>query len=176
VFAAHGVDAIATASMPARRAAVLTVVLLVLAVPLGLRVLANARDVAQHDAAITVTDRTALHVAVEPNYRDARAWAAHLTRAGATPHGVYVLGNPLDVYLADRRPSVAIQGWSPEQYPDSVWRRLRAQLRAARPDEIVVDGFSRRIMRDRSPRTLALIRRDYVRVGHSGDEVWYRHR
>jgi hypothetical protein len=57
-----------------------------------------------------------------------------------------------------------------------VWRRLRAQLRAARPDEIVVDGFSRRIMRDRSPRTLALIRRDYVRVGHSGDEVWYRHR
>jgi hypothetical protein len=176
VFAAHGVDAIAGFAVTGRRVIGCGAVLAVLAVPLGLRVLANARDVARHGGAITVADRTALHLDAEPNYGDARAWAAHLARAGPTPHGVYVLGNPLDVYLADRRQSVAIQGWSPEQYPESVWRRLRTELRTARPDEVVVDRFSRRIMQARSPRTLALVRRGYRRVGHSGDEVWYRRR
>jgi hypothetical protein len=148
----------------------------VLSVPLDLRIAANLRDVVRHDGAVADADRTALHVDAEPNYRDARAWAAHLVRIGPTPHGIYVLGNPLDVYLSDRRQSVAINGWSPEQYPASVWSRLRTQLEAARPDEIVVDRFSRRIMRSRSPATLALIRRRYVEVGRSGDETWYRRR
>jgi hypothetical protein len=175
VFAAHGVDALAS-RITARRGVALAVVFVVLSVPLGLRVLANTRDLVQHGGALTGADRVALHVETEPNYRDARAWAAHLDAVGATPHGVYVLGNPLDVYLAGRRVSVAVNGWSPEQYPASVWRRLRTDLISARPDEIVVDRFSRRIMRSRSPETLAIVRRDYVRVGRSGDEVWYRHR
>jgi len=89
---------------------------------------------------------------------------------------VYVLGNPLDLYLADRRSSVAVNGWSPEQYPASVWHRLRAELRAARPDQIVVDRFSARIMRARSPATLRFIRTHYVATGHSGDEQWYARR
>jgi hypothetical protein len=176
LFAAHGVDALAAARLGKRRGTLVAVVLVLLSVPLDLRVVANVGDALRHDGAVTVADRTALHVDVEPNYVDARAWAAHLARTGPTPHGVYVLGNPLDVFLADRRQSVAINGWSPEQYPASVWRRLHAQLVAARPDEIVVDRFSRRIMRSRSPATLALIRRHYVAAGRSGDEVWYRRR
>ena len=91
--------------------------------------------------------------------RRARAWSAHLEPSGRPTRRVRAR-EPARPLPERARQSVAINGWSPEQYPDSVWRRLRAQLRAARPDEIVVDRFSRRIMRDRSPQTLALIRRD----------------
>jgi hypothetical protein len=126
--------------------------------------------------AVTAADRRALHEDAEPNYRDAYAWAAHLERVGPTPHGVYVLGNPLDVYVSGRRQSVAINGWSPEQYPASVWRRLRRELVSARPDQIVVDRFSARILRERSTATWRVVRRYYVRVGRSGDETWYRRR
>jgi hypothetical protein len=45
---------------------------------------------------------------------------------------------------------------------------------AERPDQIVVDRFSRHIMRDRSPETLLVLHRWYEPVGRSGDETWYR--
>jgi len=178
IFAAHGVDALldARGRWSHRRAAVVGVAICVLAVPLVLRITANVRAVVRHNGAFTVADRDALHAEAEPNYRDATAWAAHLRRVGRTPDGVYVLGNPLDLFVSGRRQSVAINGWSPEQYPETVWVRLRAQLVNARPDEIVVDRFSRQIMRTRSPETLRILDRWYVPVGRSGDETWYRAR
>jgi hypothetical protein len=174
VFAAHGVDALAGAiGRRPRHLAVAGAIAVLLAVPLALRVAANAGDVVRHGGAFTVDDRRALHLDVEPNYDDALAWSRHLADVGPTPHGIYVLGNPLDLYLSARRSSVAVNGWSPEQYPASVWQRLRNELRAARPDQIVVDRFSAAIMRERSPATLRFIRTHYVETGRSGDERWY---
>jgi hypothetical protein len=86
---------------------------------------------------------------------------------------VYVLGNPLDLYRANRRQSVAINGWSPEQYSAEVWRRLTSQLARACPTELVVDRFSDGIMRERSPATRRLIHARYRKVGRSGDDTWY---
>lgn len=175
IFAAAGVDTIIGRSWSRRAVVALAVGACVLAIPLALRVGSNTRDLASHGFGRTPAERRALHVAAEPHYRDAIAWARHL-RGTSTPHGVYVLGNPLDVYVADRRQRVAINGWSPEQYPPAVWRELRRELRAARPDEIVVDRFSRRIMRERSPATLRLIEDRYRRVGGHGPDTWYRRR
>ena len=175
VFAAAGVDAIVE-RRPSRRVIVaLGIGAVVLAIPLGLRVASNTQDLATHGFGRTPLQRRALHADAEPHYREALAWARHL-RGTPTPRGIYVLGNPLDVYVAGRRQSVAINGWSPEQYPPSVWRELRHQLSTAQPDEIVVDDFSTAIMRERSPATLRLVHRQYRRVGGRGPDTWYRRR
>ncbi len=178
VFAGHGLEAVCRRWRELDRAARIAVVALtaVLFVPMLLRIGSNAADVTSHGFARTAEHRAALRDDVEPNYRAAEAWARHLERAGPTPNGVYVLGNPLALYRADRRTSVAINGWSPEQYSPEVWRRLTRQLAAARPDELVVDRFTDRIMRERSPRTRRLIRTWYRKVGEAGDDTWYRRR
>lgn len=176
IFAALGLDDLLDrATRLGRRGRLaLGVGAVLLALPLLGRIASNAGDVARHGFALSASDRAALRADVEPNYVGARAWARHLTRTGPTPAGVYVLGNPLDVYLAHRRQSVAINGWSPEQYSAEVWRRLNGQLRRSRPDEIVVDRFSARILRERSPATLAWIHAHYTETGGHGDDTWYR--
>lgn len=176
VFAAYGIEALADLvvrwTRPRRLA--LAGVAVVLAVPMGARVASNALDLATHGLGVRASDRAALRADIEPNYVEAEAWAAHLERMGETPDGVYVLGNPLNLYRANRPQSVAINGWSPEQYSAEVWQRLGRQIDAARPTELVVDDFSAAIMRARAPAVLALIHRLYRTVGSSGQDTWYR--
>lgn len=148
----------------------------VLLVPAGIRTLRNADAVAGHGFACSSEDRAALRADLEPEYRNARAWANRISRRGAPRGDVYVLGNPLDLYVADRRQGVSINGWSPEQYPEEVWQRLRRELARDRPAELVVDRFSDDIMRDRSPATRRLILASYEPFGGSGDDIWYRRR
>lgn len=176
IFAGYGLDALCRAwgRLGRVRVVALLAIGVMLAVPMLLRVGSNVRDVATHGFAASVADRASLRADVEPHYRAAAAWARHLQRAGPTPRGVYVLGNPLDLYRANRRQSVAINGWSPEQYSAAVWRRLTSQLARARPTELVVDRFSDRIMRERSQATSRLIHARYRKVGGSGDDTWYR--
>ncbi len=178
VFAGDGLETLLDAwsrTDRTRRVALVAGGVLLL-VPLGLRIASNVRVVIRHGFATTTADRRALRADLEPHYRAADAWARHLRRAGPTPHGVYVLGNPLDLYRSGRRQSVAVNGWSPEQYPPEVWDRLTRELVRARPDEVVVDRFSAGIMRERSPRTLRLIHARYRRVGGHGADTWYRRR
>ena len=180
IFAAHGVDALAqilaSRGVVARRRAVIAVVAVggLLAVPAAITVVRDGRDVISHGGALTVEDRFELRAAGEPLYRPARAWARYLRRPGTPRGGVYVLANPLDLYLSDRTQTVAINGWSPEQYPSIVWDRLTGQLEQAHPPEIVVDRFSNRIMRAAAPNTRRLIRSRYCRVGGHGPDSWYR--
>jgi hypothetical protein len=144
----------------------------VLLVPAGVRVARNLDAVATHGFALSTADRADLRADLEPEYRNARAWADRVHRDDRPDVGVFVLGNPLDLYLADRPQTVSINGWSPEQYPEDVWARLRRELSRARPTELVVDRFSRDIMRDRSPATDRLIRRLYAPYGGAGDDTW----
>ncbi len=165
------VDSWSRLRRPIHAAAVAAAVLLLL--PAAVRMAHNGRDVAHHDFALTADVRAQLHQELEPNYAHAAQSAAWLQRADRNDNGVYVLGNPLDLYLADREQTVAINGWSPEQYPADVWARLRQQIDAARPTELIVDRYSASIMRDRSPATLRLITAMYVRVGHAGTDSWF---
>jgi hypothetical protein len=176
LLAGRGIDLLAGQwSRPAsgvRVAALLAGV--VLLVPVAVRVARNTSAVARHGFALSTEDRTALREDLEPEYGNARAWARRTGEPDAPTGDVYVLGNPLDLYVADRRQSVSINGWSPEQYPEDVWRRLRRELRRTRPVELVVDRFSDDIMEDRSRETRRLIASRYEPFGGSGDDTWYR--
>jgi len=158
----------------ARVAAAIVVAALVAALPLaaifGRKVVTLARD----DFALTAAGRTRLHDHYEPHYRSARAWRALLDEPGAPGGDVYVLGDPVALYVSGRDQAIATNGWGAEQYDAKVWHRVARQLGAARPVELLVDGFSDRKMRAHSPATRREIRRLYCRVGGSHDEVWYR--
>lgn len=176
ILAGHGLDTIAQ-SWPRLRAparAALVVGAVILLVPAAIRLGGTARDVATHGFALSANDRAELRADLEPDYKPATAWARQLHQPGAPKGGVYVLGNPLDLYLADRTQTVSINGWSPEQYPQSVWYRINREIKQARPVELVVDRFTRTIMQDRARDTLRLISGLYERYGGAGEDTWYR--
>ncbi len=174
ILAGHGLDTIVGAWSRLHRRARLALVAaaVLLLVPAAARVASNGRDVASHGFALSTKDRTELRSDLEPDYEPARIWA-RLAQVRRAP-SAYVLGNPLDLYVADRPQAISINGWSPEQYPSDVWARLRSELERARPEEIVVDKFSREIMHDRSPSTLRAINRLYESFGGFRTDTWYR--
>ncbi len=175
IFAGHGLDTIVQ-SWPRLRAparAALVVGAVILFVPVPVSVIRHGRDVSRHGFALSTDDRAALRVDLEPNYKSARAWARELGKLGAPKGGVYVLGNPLDLYIADREQTVSINGWSPEQYPDDVWHRITREIKHARPPELVVDTFTKKIMQARAQETLHTINHLYQPYGHSREDTWY---
>jgi hypothetical protein len=182
LLAGYGLDFLAgwwaTADRAPRVAVVSVAVLLV--VPAVVRAGRIGTDVARHGFALTPEDRVALRADLEPAYQRAAAWDRHLRRGDAPPGDVYVLGNPLALYVADRRQAVSVNGWSPEQYPEDVWQRVRRELARSRPPELLVDRFSDRIMRERSPATRRLIAAGYIAFdgfrNDTGDDTWYHRR
>lgn len=176
IFAGHGLDTIVSSWPRLRTPARATLVLatIVLLIPAAARVARNSKDVATHGFALTTNDRAELREDLEPDYKAAAAWRDQLRRPDARKGGVYVLGNPLDLYLANRTQTVSINGWSPEQYPEDVWQRIREELKRKRPVALVVDKFSMKIMQDRSTATLRQINRDYESYGGFGPDTWYR--
>jgi hypothetical protein len=176
LLAGYGVDLLADGwgSFGRGTRVVVLVVAAILVVPALVRVSRVGRDVAGHGFALGTGDRAELRADLEPAYARATAWAHRIDAPGSPRGDVYVLGNPLDLFVADRRQSVSINGWSPEQYPEDVWRRVRRELARARPVELVVDRFTDGIMRDRSPQTRRLIASLYEPFGGSGPDTWYR--
>ena len=176
IFAGYGLDAFMDAwprlRQPMRVAICALAVLL--AVPAAVRFAGNGRDVARHDFALSADDRAALRQDLEPDYVAAQHWASWLRAPTTAAGGVYVLGNPLDLYLSDRKQTVSINGWSPEQYPEAVWNRLRGEIATARPVHLIIDQFSNEVMQERSPETLKLIDSQYRHVGRSGPDGWYQ--
>jgi hypothetical protein len=175
ILAGHGLDTIVE-SWPRRRGlarAALVVGAVILLVPAAARVARNGRDVASHGFALSTKDRAELRADLEPDYKPAAAWARQLHQPGAPRGGVYVLGNPLDLYLANRTQSVSINGWSPEQYPQSVWDRIQREIEQARPVELVVDKFSKKITQARARETLKTINHLYRPYGGAAEDTWY---
>jgi hypothetical protein len=158
-LAARGVEWLLTVPRSPRRTGVIVMVAALLALPMTARVAKSARVVAGHGLGRTVADREAIRFELEPQQRDAAAWAEFVQRRSDPAAGQYALANALLPYRADAPEPVAVHGWSPEQYPPEVWRRLRRELDRSRPAALALDDFSRRILRARSPATLRLIER-----------------
>lgn len=88
---------------------------------------------------------------------------------------VYILGNPLYLYLAGRDQVPAVTGWSPELWTDRVWDEVGHGLQDQRPPLLLIDEFSASLMRARSPETLVLIEEHYETLRPSSrDGLWYQ--
>jgi hypothetical protein len=176
ILAGYGLDAFVDAWPPrttARRVAVM-IGAVVLLLPAAARLSGNTRAIARHGFALQAEDRAKLRYELESDYGPAEAWAFYLSAPQNRSGSAYVLGNPLNQYVSGRPQAVAVNGWSPEQYPKGVWDRLRGELENAKPQHLVVDEFSDRIMRANSPETRKLIAAWYRPVGRAGPDRWYR--
>jgi hypothetical protein len=103
----------------------------------------------------------------------ARAAAAWVDEPGRAPGAIHVEGNPLIQYLSGRPFALREHGWAPELSDARLWRWTDDGLRDDRPVYLWVDSFSRGVMRERSPATLALIAQLYCKVQPIGDGAWY---
>ena len=176
LLAAYGVDRLCREWRRGRAHNAISV-LLVIAVALALMparlAVHKVRLLASDDFTLGATGRHDFEAAFEPYYPDARAAAAWVDDPARTPGPIHVEGNPLIQYLSNRPFALREHGWAPEQSDARLWRWTRAGLRDDRPVYVFVDDFSRDIMRERSPQTLALIGRLYCKVQPIGDGAWY---
>jgi hypothetical protein len=168
-FAARGVEHIVLTGPRGRHRLLAGIALGALVLPVAYRVGRNAEVVASNGFGLTGDSRERIRRELEPQYADAAKWADFVGRRPRRGDTQYVLGNPLLAYRAALAEPVAINGWSPEQYPDEVWDRLRAQLDRERPRFLAVDRFSSEIVRERSPSTWRWIRHHYRAVAGLGE-------
>jgi hypothetical protein len=151
----------------------IVLVLALSAVPVALTLAKATVRSAKHGFGVTGSERRALQNQAEPHYRTGRAFARFVDRHTLPGEPVYVLGNPIDLYLSGRDQAIPTNGWAAEQYDATVWQRITDGLATTRPAVLVVDDFSMAKMKERSPATLAVIERRYCPVHRADGETWY---
>ncbi|MCU1459225.1 MAG: 4-amino-4-deoxy-L-arabinose transferase or related glycosyltransferase of family [Actinomycetia bacterium] len=178
IFAAAGLEWIVRTWSTARTTAVVvsamvvSMVVVLSAIPLGLRFGRSAAVVARHDLGLTAAGRRAIADREDPQYPTARALSAFLGQQHVRGD-IYVLGDPVDLYVSGRDQAIPTNGWSPEQYDSVVWKRIADGIRQARPRLLVMDESSTGIMKQRAPATLAVVHRLYRPVRRVGTDTWY---
>ncbi len=86
-----------------------------------------------HRFGLTAADREACRDDIGQAYREAKIEAAWVCQPNRLPGPIYVCGDPLIYWFADRRPAVPISGWSLEMYPRVVRNELVDSIQQQRP-------------------------------------------
>ena len=153
LLALDGLDELLRWRRAGSRAAI-TLVLVIGVVPALVILGSKAMDLARNG--LGLGDRqTEYHDAVSNQYRTIRADVAQFDAEGVD--SLYVLGNPLYLYLSGTPQALPNTGWSPEFWTDRLWSEFEAGLQEERPALLLVDSFSARLAEDRSPQTLDLV-------------------
>ncbi|MDQ1520050.1 MAG: hypothetical protein QOI55_1123 [Actinomycetota bacterium] len=126
----------------------------------------------QWDAALTAEGRLEYHAKYAPWYPITAKSTAFLRRTDALPGPIHVFGDYELHRMARRRMAIAINGQTPEQLDDRLWRKTRQELAAAQPPYVFVGEIGDRIMRERSPETRDFLARGYCRLRAVDDGVW----
>ena len=177
-FAARGTETLARSwrTLPRHIAAATVTVLFVSALPLAASAGKWTASTARHGFGVTAAQRVALHDAVDTQYRTGRELARFVQDHDPGRGPVYVLGNPIDLYLSGRAQAIPTNGWEAEQYDATLWRRIATGLDHARPHVLVVDDFSAQKARERSPETRDVVLRLYCPARRVAAETWYLRR
>jgi hypothetical protein len=130
----------------------------------------------RYRGALTADGREQFHAKYAPWYPITAKSAAFLNEPGAAPGPIHVFGDFELHRRSGRRMAIAINGQTPEQLDDRLWRKTREQLTAAQPAYVFVGDGADGIMRERSPETVALLERDYCRVRDETDGRWLANR
>lgn len=143
-----------------------------LVVMFGGRVLVEAR----HGFGLTAEQRVGLHEELMTEYAIAAEELRGIGGKDSLAGDLYVIGNPITLYLSGRAQAVPINGWSPELHDARAWAEVVSTLRAARPAEIFVDARYVPLLPRWSPELVRWLASDYeiVRTGPNGS--WYHHR
>jgi hypothetical protein len=174
-FAARGTHELVRSRRTFSRAVSTTIiaVLALSALPLAFSAGRWTAMTARHGFGITAPERLAFHDDTDAQYQTGRELAQFISQNQAGKGAVYVLGNPIDLYLSGRAQAIPTNGWEAEQYDATLWHRIATGLGRARPAVLVVDDFSAAKARERSPETRDVVRRIYCPARRVGTETWY---
>ncbi|MDJ0924152.1 MAG: hypothetical protein QNJ77_06275 [Acidimicrobiia bacterium] len=110
--------------------------------------------------------------AVSPDYADIRNDLSELPLTLSNP--VYILGNPLYMFLGEMNQAPSNTGWSPEFWTQDLWDEFRDGLTTDRPEMLLVDQFSADVAAERSPDTFSHINSQYdVLAPSARSGTWY---
>jgi hypothetical protein len=119
---------------------------------------------ARDEFTLTAAGRKDYHDKYAPWYADAAGSGAFLDARDALPGPVHVFGNDEVQRQSGRRMAIAVNGLTPEQLDERLWRKTREQLAAAQPPYVFVSDFADGIMRERSPQTRSFLEQGYCEL------------
>jgi hypothetical protein len=92
------------------------------------------------------------------------------------PGHVYVLGNPLIIYLSDHEEKIPLNGWTPERFLPAQWNELVQELNTSRPRYIFVDGVNDDLLVGRGAEFRQLLDKQFTPREAEPDGNWYQRR
>ena len=91
----------------------------------------------------------------------------------AEPGKIYVFGDPLYYHLSGRTSALPIIGWPWAYFLQEQWERVPAQLVAAKPVYIYIDGLNRRLMIRRGGGVWDVISERYLQLIEDHKGAWF---
>ena len=88
------------------------------------------------------------------------------------PGDIYVIGNPLHLYLLGRGQAISHNGWSPEQWTEAQWGLVVDQLQVTRPPYLMIENDYRHYVTG-NPTFGEFVLRQYRVLMATRDGVWY---
>jgi hypothetical protein len=167
ILAAEGLDDLLARKLMTRR---LSIALVVLCLPVAAVFAAKVPPLVSHGLALGATNAEQYRAAVSEQYADALDEVASVDVAP----DIYVLGNPLILYLSDARQAVPPQAWSIEAWDDQTRNWVADSLTTNPPAQVFVSTEAAQQIEGTD--VAAVIASGFDQI-HSDDQgVWYQRR
>lgn len=131
---------------------------------------------AKHRFGLTTADRAIARASQGHAYEFAQSEADWLRQPERKSGCIFVAGDPLISFLADRRLGIGVPGWALEMWPAAIGRRMAEQVRDRRPAYVYVcrkeDDYET-LIRRKYPELQAVLDTDYVVAKQDARGVWY---
>jgi hypothetical protein len=128
---------------------------------------------AAHGFATDAEARVAFQRSTNAAYRAADEDLARLQAGEVLPGPLYVFGDPVLLWRAERPQAAAVHGWGPEKLVPRAWQELARDLDASPPPYIIVDDRSAGIIASRYPALLDLLHERYEVAFDGASGTWH---
>lgn len=109
---------------------------------------------------------------ISPVYADAWRETRFLFEADATPGPVYVLGNPVYLWLSARPQVPHLDGWAAQYRSPAQWRSFAEDLRRTQPRYVFIESAYAELIPKFSPETAQVLAEDYRVKSQSAAGTW----
>ena len=86
---------------------------------------------------------------------------------------VYVLGNPVILYLGNAEQAVPVNGWSPEYWTDEIWDWVTTDLETRSADYLYISDLDQQLAEERSPAFLAMVAAGFTVFADTPNGTWF---
>ncbi len=167
ILAVEGLDDLLARGAMTRR---LAIALAVLCLPAAGVFALKVPPLVSHGFALGSTNAVEYRAAVSEPY----AAALDEVAAVAVARDVYVLGDPLILYVADARQAVPPQAWSIEAWDDQTRSWVVDSLRTSPPEQVFVSADAAQLLEDSEVASTIAAGFDEIRSSDQG--IWYQRR